>query len=124
MFESNREAALAGHRARARCVSTAPGINRRAVRWPQRLGGVMNELKGALHQINLWSRLSPARVMETIAGELLHPAVVRAMPNTPAQIGQGMTAWTATREVTEPQLHRFARYSPALAKRWSLKKSA
>src|SRR5215213_11737080 len=25
------------------------------------------------------------------------------MPNTPAQIGQGMTAWTATPEVTEAQ---------------------
>jgi pyrroline-5-carboxylate reductase len=38
-----------------------------------------------------------------IAEELLHPMVVRAMPNTPAQIGQGMTAWTATPEVSEEQ---------------------
>lgn len=29
------------------------------------------------------------------------PAVIRSMPNTPAQIGQGMTAWTATAEVSE-----------------------
>ena len=28
------------------------------------------------------------------------PAVVRSMPNTPAQIGEGMTVWTATPEVT------------------------
>ena len=41
---------------------------------------------------------------ETIAAELLHPSVVRAMPNTPAQIGQGMTAWTATPQVTDAQL--------------------
>jgi pyrroline-5-carboxylate reductase len=38
-----------------------------------------------------------------IAEELLHPLIVRAMPNTPAQIGQGMTAWTATPEVSLEQ---------------------
>lgn len=30
-----------------------------------------------------------------------HPALVRAMPNTPAQIGAGFVVWTATPEVTE-----------------------
>lgn len=30
-------------------------------------------------------------------------SVIRAMPNTPAQIGQGITVWTATPEVTEQQ---------------------
>ncbi len=29
-----------------------------------------------------------------------HNAIVRAMPNTPAQIGEGMTVWTATAAVT------------------------
>ena len=29
------------------------------------------------------------------------PAVVRSMPNTPAQIGEGMTVWTATPAVTQ-----------------------
>jgi pyrroline-5-carboxylate reductase len=28
-----------------------------------------------------------------------HPAIVRAMPNTPAAIGEGFTVWTATAEV-------------------------
>ena len=41
--------------------------------------------------------------IETIAGELSHPAVVRTMPNTPAQIGQGITAWTASAEVNQEQ---------------------
>src|SRR3712207_9348223 len=45
---------------------------------------------------------SGARI-ETIAGELLHSSVVRAMPNTPAQVGAGMTVWTATPQVTERQ---------------------
>lgn len=29
--------------------------------------------------------------------------IVRSMPNTPAQIGEGITVWTATREVTKTQ---------------------
>ena len=40
---------------------------------------------------------------DTIAQSLAHAAVVRAMPNTPAQIGQGMTVWTATPEVSDAQ---------------------
>ncbi len=36
-----------------------------------------------------------------LTGLLDHAAFVRAMPNTPAQIGQGMTVWTATESVTE-----------------------
>ncbi len=71
---------------------------------PQRLSGVLNELKGSLHQDQLVVSIVAGAMMETIAAELLHPAIVRSMPNTPAQIGQGMTAWTATREVTSEQL--------------------
>src|SRR5690606_27033499 len=41
--------------------------------------------------------------IRTIADGLLNPSVVRAMPNTPAQIGQGITVWTATAEVPDPQ---------------------
>ena len=48
------------------------------------------------------SIVAGARI-ETIADDLQHRSIVRAMPNTPAQIGQGMTVWTATPEVTEAQ---------------------
>ena len=37
--------------------------------------------------------------MATLAEGLGHPAVIRVMPNTPAQIGKGMTVWTAAPEV-------------------------
>lgn len=70
---------------------------------PQRLGGILNELKGALAPEQLVLSIVAGAKIETMAGELAHPAIVRAMPNTPAQIGQGMTAWTATPEVTEEQ---------------------
>lgn len=38
-----------------------------------------------------------------IADGLHNYSVVRAMPNTPAQIGQGITVWTATPDVPERQ---------------------
>jgi pyrroline-5-carboxylate reductase len=41
--------------------------------------------------------------IETIAEGLSHLAVVRTMPNTPAQIGEGITAWTSSEQVTEKQ---------------------
>ena len=34
---------------------------------------------------------------------LRQPAVVRSMPNTPGQIGEGITVWTASKEVSEEQ---------------------
>ena len=37
----------------------------------------------------------------TIQDALKHDAIVRAIPNTPAQIGEGMTVWTATDAVPQ-----------------------
>jgi pyrroline-5-carboxylate reductase len=37
--------------------------------------------------------------MERLAGALGTPAVVRVMPNTPAQIGRGISVWTTSPEV-------------------------
>jgi len=68
---------------------------------PQRLGGILHELKGALEADQLVLSIVAGAKIETISSEILHSAVVRAMPNTPAQIGQGMTAWTATPEVSD-----------------------
>ena len=38
--------------------------------------------------------------------QLAHRRVVRAMPNTPAQVGRGYTVWTAAEGVTEAQRER------------------
>ena len=68
---------------------------------PQRLNGILHELKGKLKLNQIVVSIVAGARIEMIANELLHPAVVRAMPNTPAQVGHGMTVWTATPEVTE-----------------------
>ncbi|HKP71630.1 MAG TPA: pyrroline-5-carboxylate reductase [Pyrinomonadaceae bacterium] len=68
---------------------------------PQKLNPVLHELKDALRPNDLVVSIVAGARIETIAGELLHPSVVRAMPNTPAQVGAGMTVWTATPQVDE-----------------------
>ncbi|MGI8565821.1 MAG: pyrroline-5-carboxylate reductase [Pyrinomonadaceae bacterium] len=83
---------------------------------PQRIGGVMNELKGALTGDQLVLSIVAGARLETIAAELRHPAIVRAMPNTPAQVGQGMTVWTATPEVSESQCREVGAMLGALGR--------
>jgi len=70
---------------------------------PQNLTEVMAELKGLFRPEQLVLSIIAGIRLDTISHGLGHRAVVRAMPNTPAQIGQGMTVWTATDEVTEQQ---------------------
>jgi pyrroline-5-carboxylate reductase len=70
---------------------------------PQRLGVVLRDLKEAVKPDHLVISIVAGARVETIADALQHRAIVRAMPNTPAQIGEGMTVWTATAEVTETQ---------------------
>ena len=70
---------------------------------PQNLVKVMAELKGQLESAQLVLSIIAGARIDTICLGLNHNCVVRAMPNTPAQIGKGMSIWTATPEVTEPQ---------------------
>ena len=103
MFESNREAALAVRPGEAATDAAHTGSLVILAVKPQRLNKVLQELKGAIHPDQLVVSIVAGARCEAIAGQLVHPAVVRAMPNTPAQIGQGITAWTATPEVSERQ---------------------
>jgi pyrroline-5-carboxylate reductase len=116
MFESNREAALAAHPAESSTETGRAGALVILAVKPQRLSKVLEELKGALHPDQLVVSIVAGARTETIAGELLHPAIVRAMPNTPAQIGQGMTAWTATEAVSESQEYEVCAMLEALGK--------
>ena len=103
MFESNREAVLEVHPGEAsKDAARAGSLVILAIK-PQRLNKVLQELKGVIHPDQLVVSIVAGARCDAIAGQLLHPAIVRAMPNTPAQIGQGITAWTATPEVSETQ---------------------
>ena len=70
---------------------------------PQVMPTVLDELRGMVFPSALVLSIVAGVKTETIASGLQHPAVVRAMPNTPAQIGEGMTVWTASEGVTGAQ---------------------
>ncbi len=66
---------------------------------PQVLPIVMPEIRGHLRRRDLLLSILAGVPIRKLADGLAHAAVVRAMPNTPAQIGAGITVWTATPEV-------------------------
>jgi pyrroline-5-carboxylate reductase len=70
---------------------------------PQSLPDVLTALKGALVPAQLVLSIAAGVRIATISRGLGHEPVVRSMPNTPAQIGLGMSGWTATPAVTEKQ---------------------
>ena len=111
MFEHNRDAVLAA----------VPGESHTgsmvilAVK-PQRLVKVLGELKGSIHPDQLVVSIVAGAKMHTITDELLHAAVVRSMPNTPAQIGEGVTAWTTSPAVSERQETQVRALFEALGK--------
>jgi len=70
---------------------------------PQILSRVLPELKGVLRADQLVVSIIAGGRIATLAEGLDHQAIVRAMPNTPAQIGQGLTVWTATADASDAQ---------------------
>jgi pyrroline-5-carboxylate reductase len=73
---------------------------------PQMLSAVMRDLGGKLREDQLVISIVAGAPLAVIRGGLDHEAIVRAMPNTPAQIGMGVTAWTATDAVDREQRER------------------
>jgi pyrroline-5-carboxylate reductase len=68
---------------------------------PQILPKVITEIHGHLDRETLVISIVAGMRINIIRRDLGVQAVVRAMPNTPAQIGLGMTVWTATEYVDE-----------------------
>ena len=71
---------------------------------PQRLDSVLEGLRGAIKDEALILSIVAGAPIAKIGGILGHQAIIRAMPNTPAQIGEGITVWTAAPAVSEEQL--------------------
>jgi pyrroline-5-carboxylate reductase len=69
---------------------------------PQELSKVLVGLKGLSSQQLVLSIVAGA-TLGSISQGLNHSCLVRAMPNMPAQIGEGITVWTATAEVNQKQ---------------------
>jgi len=69
---------------------------------PQNLPQVMEEIKTPSPEQLVLSIVAGATLSSLCQG-LNHSSVIRAMPNMPAQIGEGMTIWTATAETEQKQ---------------------
>ena len=81
---------------------------------PQRLDKVIAGLKGAVQSHALVLSIVAGASIDLISQGLGHSLVVRSMPNTPAQIGQGITVWTAAPQVTQEQLEMARQILKAL----------
>jgi pyrroline-5-carboxylate reductase len=70
---------------------------------PQVLPFVLTELCGHVRPAALVLSIVAGMPIATIRAGLDHATVVRTMPNTPAQIGEGMTVWTTSPAVNKAQ---------------------
>ena len=70
---------------------------------PQNLAGLTPQLAGRFTRGQLVFSIIAGASIDTVARGLGHRSVVRAMLNTPAQIGQGMSVWTASSDVSQQQ---------------------
>ena len=95
---------------RARHGVAVTGDNAEAVRGadlvilavkPQNLPEVLDGLSGAVGEGQPVLSIVAGATIGVIANRLNHQSIVRAMPNTPGQLGEGVTVWTATESVGE-----------------------
>lgn len=70
---------------------------------PQVLRQVMEQLHGQISPQQVVISIIAGAALPSLRRGLGHDAVVRVMPNTPAQVSEGMSVWCATEQVTAPQ---------------------
>jgi len=75
---------------------------------PYQFAAVAADLKGHLRPDQTVVSIMAGVTIAALRAGLDHNAIVRVMPNTPAQVGEGMCAWTAAPEV-KPEAREQAR---------------
>ena len=85
---------------------------------PQQLSHVVEDLEGKLTAKQTVLSIIAGMPIAKIAGGLGHQSVIRVMPNTPAQIGAGMSVWTATPEVPAEAREAAAALLGVLGREW------
>jgi len=81
---------------------------------PQMLGKVGREIGPDLRRGQLVLSVLAGATTAALVGTLGHDQVIRAMPNTPARLGKGVTVWYATPATTEEQRAQAAALLGAL----------
>jgi pyrroline-5-carboxylate reductase len=70
---------------------------------PQVISAALEDVRSSVRPGALIFSIAAGVPLSRIRRNAQVESVIRAMPNTPAQIGQGITVWTATPAVTEVQ---------------------
>ena len=83
---------------------------------PQMLLRVGRELSAVLAPDQLVISILAGSTTVALGNAMRHGAVVRAMPNTPAQLSKGMTVWCATEQVSDVQRSQAAALLTSLGK--------
>lgn len=81
---------------------------------PQVLARAGDALAGRIPNTAVVLSIIAGASIRTLCSTLQHDAVVRCMPNTPAQVGMGVTVWTATDAVSARQREQTAALLGAL----------
>ena len=71
---------------------------------PQFLEGVLDEIRGSVKAGQIFISIAPGKTLQWL-GERLgeNTKVIRTMPNTPAMVGEGMTALCVNELITEEE---------------------
>ena len=83
---------------------------------PQQVDSALGPLRASVDQNAIVLSIAAGTHIETIRNLLSHDAVARVMPNTPTQVGYGMSVWTATAETSPEQRARVATILGAFGK--------
>lgn len=68
---------------------------------PQQLHQVTRELNSIVSKEHVILSIVAGVSIDTLTQSLGHDAIIRVMPNTPAQIGKGMSVWAVTESVSD-----------------------
>ena len=85
---------------------------------PQQVTQVYSELGGSFNQNQTIVSIAAGVTVNSLLNGLQHDRIIRVMPNTPAQIGQGMSVWTATDNVTVQHHNDAKSLLSTLGKEW------
>ncbi|MEZ5429464.1 MAG: pyrroline-5-carboxylate reductase [Pyrinomonadaceae bacterium] len=83
---------------------------------PQRIKGVLEDIRDFVRPDQLIISIVAGARIETISKALGNEKVVRTMPNTPSQIGHGITAWTCTEKVNDAEREQVRALLTALGR--------
>src|SRR3990167_3705586 len=91
---------------------------------PADLKSLMSEMAGSIPPAQIIISVIAGAKLSTLLDGFKHELIVRSMPNTPAQIGEGMTVWTSSPAVGEKEKEKARNILACLGKELYVDKEA